>query len=269
MEIIEQYIEGKTPGVCDDGLVINDKFIAVIDGVTSKGKLLWDGKKSGEYARLILSSELEKMDANIEACDAIEELNNALKNAYGEKYEIAANDVAEKIAATIIIFNKSKNEIWLFGDCQCLVNGVYYNDPKTMDETLAAVRSLYNHIEILKGKTKEEISANDMGREYILPLIKEGSRYANKPDSEYRYNVLDGFEIDSRKCVVIKVSPGDEIVMASDGYPHLKNTLKESEDALKKIIEEDPLCIELYKATKGLVPGNHSFDDRTYIRFTI
>ena len=45
MEVIEQYIEGKTPGFCDDGLVVNDKFISVIDGVTSKGKLLWGGKK--------------------------------------------------------------------------------------------------------------------------------------------------------------------------------------------------------------------------------
>ena len=56
-------------------------------------------------------------------------------------------------------------------------------------------------------------------------------------------------------------------MLASDGYPHLKPTLDASEEALEKQLAADPLNIRLFKATKGWVSGNNSFDDRTYIRF--
>lgn len=63
------------------------------------------------------------------------------------------------------------------------------------------------------------------------------------------------------------VSASSEIVLASDGYPFLKPTLAESEEALANQIANDPQNISSFIATKGLVEGNKSFDDRTYIRF--
>ena len=63
------------------------------------------------------------------------------------------------------------------------------------------------------------------------------------------------------------VSASSEIVLASDGYPFLKPTLAESEEALANQIANDPQNISCFIATKGLVEGNKSFDDRTYIRF--
>lgn len=55
--------------------------------------------------------------------------------------------------------------------------------------------------------------------------------------------------------------------MASDGYPFLKPTLAESEEALAHLLAYDPQCTHEFIATKGIVVGNKSFDDRTYIRF--
>lgn len=42
MQIIEQFIASKYGDdvLCEDGLFINDKFIAVMDGVTAKGDIL-------------------------------------------------------------------------------------------------------------------------------------------------------------------------------------------------------------------------------------
>lgn len=70
-----------------------------------------------------------------------------------------------------------------------------------------------------------------------------------------------------------------DIILASDGYPELKSTLEESEQALHKILEEDPLLFRQFKSTKGKIVkppsfGDHSskktgatsFDDRTYVR---
>ena len=90
------------------------------------------------------------------------------------------------------------------------------------------------------------------------------------------YAVIDGFPIymDGVKVVslggVLPASPdahGREIVLASDGYPFLKPTLADSEAALAHLIATDPQCIREFIATKGLVGGNRSFDDRTYVRF--
>ena len=57
--------------------------------------------------------------------------------------------------------------------------------------------------------------------------------------------------------------------MATDGYPKLYDTLEKSEEYLAHILEYDPLCFQEYKSTKGLQKGNSSFDDRTYIKFTL
>ena len=60
-----------------------------------------------------------------------------------------------------------------------------------------------------------------------------------------------------------------EIVLASDGYPHLAPTLAETEAWLDEQRRNDPLNIGEFKATKAFVEGNNSFDDRSYIRFIV
>lgn len=67
---------------------------------------------------------------------------------------------------------------------------------------------------------------------------------------------------------IYTVHEGDGIVLASDGYPELQETYQESERILQRTLIHDPLIINrLYRSTKGLTPGNLSYDDRTYIRF--
>jgi glycerophosphoryl diester phosphodiesterase len=45
--------------------------------------------------------------------------------------------------------------------------------------------------------------------------------------------------------------------------------LAETERVLAQTIETDPLCYKIYKSTKGVVEGNISFDDRTYLRIKV
>ena len=95
-----------------------------------------------------------------------------------------------------------------------------------------------------------------------MPVLATSCRYQNAT-----FSVIDGFPIPTDKVRVIDVSNATEIVLATDGYPFLHPTLSESEEALARLLSEDPLCISQFKATKGLMRGNQSFDDRTYIRF--
>ena len=89
------------------------------------------------------------------------------------------------------------------------------------------------------------------------------------------YAVVDGFKIPRQK---VKVFTFDfeawTIIIASDGYPILRPTLAQSEAALEEQRQKDPLNIgnntaNPFMATKAFTEGYASFDDRSYVRFTI
>lgn len=61
----------------------------------------------------------------------------------------------------------------------------------------------------------------------------------------------------------------ETIVLASDGYPYLNDTLQASERALQEVLHDDPLLFRKYRATKGMHQGWRSFDDRAYVRLRI
>ena len=71
MIIIEQSIIGKKcQEACEDGLVVTDEFIAVIDGSTSKTpKHLNPEMKNGRYAMMLISEYIRqelKADATVD-----------------------------------------------------------------------------------------------------------------------------------------------------------------------------------------------------------
>lgn len=254
---------------CEDGLYIGPHYLAVVDGVTSKGAMTWPGDRTGgRFARDILIDAMDRLPADARAAEAITYLNNCLAQACQSRRAVLESQRENRPQAAIIIYSFSQNEIWSFGDCQCIIDGRFYGHNKEIDEILAEVRCFYNQSELLSGKTREELMEHDVGRSFILPLMSRQLAFAGG-DGPYAYDILDGFDIRAERTVVHKLSGNCEIVLASDGYPKLMNTLAESEEFLARVLAEDPLCISLVHGTKGLVKGNRSFDDRTYIRFTV
>ena len=272
VKIIESFIKGKKNNkeLCEDGLVITENYISIIDGVTSKGNTLWQNMTSGVYVKKLLINAINNMSPNLNAEDSILYLNTLIKEEYEKSnmYEYVKEHPEERLQANLIVFNISKNEIWMWGDCQALINKKLYHKEKKIDKILSEARSLFVDLELKNGKTVKDIIKNDTGRKYILPLLKQSIVY-NNTIGKYGCNVLDGFEIMPKSVIKIKVKENDEIVLASDGYPVLKNSLKESEEKLLEILEKDPLLINIYKSTKVLQQGNISYDDRTYIKFVV
>ena len=151
----------------------------------------------------------------------------------------------------------------MIGDCQCIANNTFYENPKPQEQPLAERRSAFLHDVIKKGMNIEDIQSNDPGRTSIMHDLINSCKEQN-----IAYAVIDGFEIPYDKIKIIDVVDNDkDIILASDGYPILKNTLKKSEHELAIQLSKDPLCINQFKATKGLMKGNISFDDKSYIRF--
>ena len=171
----------------------------------------------------------------------------------------------ERLCASAVIYSNRRREIWLVGDCQCLVGGELCENPKPYEQRLAEMRAAKVQELLAAGKTPNEILADDQARAAIIPEMLREMQQQNKT-----YAVIDGFPIPESRVPVIALDFRPwEIVLASDGYPFLCPTLAESEASLDEQRRNDPLNIGDFKATKGFTPGNNSFDDRTYIRFSV
>ena len=264
MVIREKFIMGKHPNteLCEDALFVSDNFIAVLDGVTSKSNRSFNNMSGGKAAAEAALSVLRTVPAH--TCK--NELFEAINNAVAEIYNGSADGSA---AVCVIAYSKFHKEIWAVGDCQCLINGDLHTHEKLIDRELSEIRAQVIEDALKQGAALDEIAENDIGRQAIMPQLKEQHQFANRADHPYGYAVLNGGYFDTESIVTYSVNEGDTIIFASDGYPKLFDTLQKSEEYLKHIISTDPLCIRDYKSTKGLQEGYLSFDDRTYIKFTI
>lgn len=272
VSVEECFSQSKTgdPNLCEDLIHIDKNFIAVIDGVTSKTNNRWNGKTNGQVAIEIISSTLGQSMPDSSARQIVDSLTLAIKEFYKEHdiLEIVKLDPKQRLSATVVIFSIVRQEIWLVGDCQYLLGNERVSNPIKGDQILANVRALFIELELLSGIKPEQIRRKDTGREFILPLIEKQYMFQNNPTaSEFWYPAIDGFPVPD-EGIAIKVIPTgmDSIVLATDGYPFLHATLKESEAALKQVLESDPLLKQIYKSTKGLVENNVSFDDRAFVK---
>ena len=266
MKIIESSIIGKkNPEACEDGMVVTDDFIAVIDGSTSKtSKHLNPDMKNGRYAMMLISEYIrEELKADASVDDFCQGVTAYIYNKVYEKLgveERLKEHPEERLTASAILYSRTRNEVWMVGDCQAIIDGKLYENGKPYEQEIARKR-----VELIEqGLSPAE------ARKQIEPLLIE----AMLSGQNQTYTVIDGFPIyrEGVKVVALKTEPvssPNEVVLASDGYPFLKPTLAASEAALAEQIANDPQNIHSFIATKGIVEGNKSFDDRTYIRFSV
>lgn len=288
MKIIESSIIGKkSPEACEDGMVVTDDFIAVIDGSTSKTpKHLNPDMKNGRYAMMLISEYIwEELKADASVDDFCQGVTAYIYNKVYEKLgveERLKEHPEERLTASAILYSRARNEVWMVGDCQAIIDGKLYENGKPYEQEIARKR-----VELIEqGLSPAE------ARKQIEPLLIK----AMLSGQNQTYTVIDGFPIYREGVKVVSVSDScsvqdsvpasdsvpcsdsasasgtipsssSEIVLASDGYPFLKPTLAASEASLAEQIANDPQNIHSFIATKGIVEGNKSFDDRTYIRF--
>ena len=296
MKIIESSIIGKkSQEACEDGMLVTDDFIAVIDGSTSKTpKHLNPDMKNGRYAMMLISEYIrEELKADASVDDFCQGVTAFIYNKVYEKLgveEWLKEHPEERLTASAILYSWTRNEVWMVGDCQAIIDGKLYENGKPYEEKIARKR-----VELIEqGLSPAE------ARKQIEPLLIK----AMLSGQNQTYTVIDGFPIYREGVKIVSVSDSSsvqdsvsssdscsvqdpvscsgsasasdtipssssEIVLASDGYPFLKPTLAASEAALAEQIANDPQNIHSFIATKGIVEGNKSFDDRTYIRFSV
>ncbi len=273
-DIVEKFIQSKSGQIedCEDLIHISNNFIGVIDGATSKNALKWDGKTGGQIAGQIIDKILNQIPADYSVDQASDALTQEINNFYYRVnlLDVIKNAPQKKISATLCVISLVRQEVWLIGDCQFIIGNQKFSNPLKIDSILANTRALCLELELIKGSTIEMLSKRDIGREYIMPLLEQQSLFQNSGIKEYSYSMIDGFPIYKPGIIVQKI-PEDvtTIILATDGYPIVKENLEESEKELKKILSTDPLMFREYKSTKGLMTGNISFDDRAFLKIRI
>ncbi len=237
----------------------------MVDGATSKTERRWDGKTGGRIAARTLKEAFARIPPDATAREAVDILTAAIKDLY-ERYQVletVRTNPVQRATACVVALSFARKEVWFVGDCQCLLNQERILNEKTIDTITANARSMFLEAEIAQGKTIEELLQHDTGRDFILPLLERQMLFQNNPAaSQYGFSIIDGFTV-SDEGIRIHPLPAEiqTIVLASDGYPSLKETLEASEKALHEILHGDPLLFRMYKTTKGLNQENVSFDD--------
>lgn len=227
----------------------------------------------------VISRFIRKAPADITVDAFLKGVTEAVRKKYSSRrLDFYAAHPEERITASCIVYSRLQRQLWMIGDCQCLVGKSgcaddeyeFFDNPKPSEAVVAEARAAEAHRLLSSGEaTVESLLANDVARAKVIPQMIEAMKGQN-----IDYAVVDGFKIPRQK---VKVFTFDfepwTIILASDGYLVLRPTLAASEEALSLQREQDPLNIGTgnppFKATKAFAQGFNSFDDRSYIKFTI
>lgn len=266
MKIREVFSLGKREGApCEDGWVVTENFAAVVDGSTSKIKINIGQESPGHLAMRLVCEAIRTMPAKINKKDALLVLTEAI--ASDHTYEASHY----RPTCSAVIYSRYHKEIWFIGDCQARWLGKTYHFEKRVDKILTEIRCRAIHYYLEHGYSADDIRKHDKGRAFIFEALCDQLHFQNDPDktNPYGYPVIDGQAIHAEQVPCLTVCDTEELILASDGYPTLHDTLSATEQHLADILTKDPLCINENPSSKCLVEGNRSFDDRTYLRIQL
>lgn len=266
MRIIEQFSIGKREGTpCEDGWVVTAHFAAVVDGSTAKMKVPEGQESPGHLAMRLVCKAIEELPADVDMKTMLQRLTAVVADDptyQGTNY---------RPTCSAVIYSRFHQEVWFIGDCPGRWLGQTYQFEKLVDKILIDMRCRAIRYYLSHGYTVDDIKQHDKGRAFIYDALCDQVHFQNDPDKKnpYAYPVIDGQPIDPSLVRCFSVANASELILTSDGYPKVCDTLEATEAHLADVLKKDPLCIQENPATKCLVEGNRSFDDRTYLRIEI
>jgi glycerophosphoryl diester phosphodiesterase len=173
MIILEQSIIAKNPKKkSEDGIVVTDDFVAVIDGSTSKSEYRHSMFRSnGRYAMQLTARYIRKMPKNTTSEAFFRGVTAYIRKHYKKSMlSRLAEHPEDRLTCSAVVYSRLNREIWMVGDCQCMINGELFDNPKPAEAELAAMRA---------EEVKRLIVVPDA--EHIFNKVREGLRHAD-PD---------------------------------------------------------------------------------------
>jgi hypothetical protein len=267
VDVLEQFVAGKAtdPDLCEDAVLVTADHAAVIDGATDISGRRYGGVAGGRWAMAACLDAVRALPAGVDALTAVAALTGELADRLD-----AAQPPVDRPSAAVTIYSAAHRQLWQVGDVGFgypgLAAGV--GQPrKRLDQIAASFRAAVIAAEAAAGNLAMDQA--DPGRLAARALIARQGSLRNTT-GPYGYAGIDGRDV-PRQLVVVHQVPEDvaELVIASDGYPVIAGTLAQSESTLARLLAADPWCVAELAGTKGVRPGQISFDDRAYLRIRI
>lgn len=275
IEVMERLVRSKygPEERSEDQVFVSRDYVAVVDGATSKSDMVWGADSPGRVAALLVIEGLKTLSPGASFQEAVGHITSQFAEAY-QRLGVMSHMLShpwDRLAASAVIFSAFRRELWFVGDCQALVNGRFYDNPHIIDRIVSDARWAYLTAELVRGTPIESLLVSDPSKAAISPNLKMQCHYQNNVSAgPLAYSCFNGFPVEMSRTRCIPLDDNKlELVLASDGYPVLHPTLRETEERLHAILAEDPLMMGEYRNTKGRYLNQESFDDRSYIRFQV
>jgi hypothetical protein len=266
-EIIEWMCE--TPksdsAMNEDRLIINDRFVAVIDGATPSGPI--NDVPGGIVAAQSVADALGFLPAMATVHEFLNAANSLLTDRIGDLFE---KDAMSPSAAAVV-WSSARNELWRIGDCHFRIDNQDYLGEKEVDRVACAFRCGVIRARISLGLTSVEKEREvTVLNQPFMPLVSLQHAFLNL-DSEdpMAYGAINGSAIPSRFIEIYKAPFAKQIVLCSDGFVRPFLSLIEAITETNRLSELDPLMIYKYNGSRPFPAGSTLFDDTTYVRFHI
>ncbi len=267
-EIVERFVRSKAGGNDggDDGILVLEDAVLLADGTSARGDRRVEGRSPGRFA---VDTITQALGRRLGAEADLRAVADRLTERLGRSLEAVGATDETRAAYVLVAYVAPRQEIWRVGDARFLIDGRGHPPEMPVDAVAAAARALLLRCHLMAGAALEDLMIEDPGRAMIAPLL-DLQHVLRNLDVEDGYGAIDGRPVPERFLEVVPVPAATrEIVLASDGYPVLKRSLAASEAALSELLADDPLCMERFPQTKGLQPGQVSFDDRSYVRLRL
>ena len=169
----------------------------------------------------------------------------------------------------MLIFSHHRRELWRIGDSGFAIDGDVDLPDKPIDQLAYGLRAAYLHALIAGGADPDELGDDDPGFELLKPVYV-AQRHLTNQTMPYGYGALDGSTVPEPYIECIPV-PDDarRLVLVTDGYPFILDTLQATENALAELMTRDPLGITDWPRSLGIGPLIDAFDDRAWIELEL
>lgn len=276
MEVIEHFCLGKNgdPSGGEDRIYIGQDFVAMFDGVTSRGRTVIEdfsigGLTAGAWAAETLCEAVGSLHAKADIAITVEHLTEKILVGL-EAAGVDGNAWGWAAAAQTVIYSNHRKEIWRVGDIMVALHGIQLPDtPTPVDEPLKLFRAAALEALLASGKTVEDLRQNDPTRQMLSPLLElqEHLRNHDERNNPFAYGLIDGRHVPVWAYQVIPIEEGDVVVFATDGYPCVLPTLDASEKHLADVLALDPLLFRVHRSFRPVSDDLVSYDDRAFLKF--
>lgn len=266
MQVIETFEHGKIAdnSYSEDRLVISDNVAGVIDGSRGPGYMETDiiQQTLDEAVEYLQSLSQPTTPQNLTA--TLTSITRASKRKMGVDEDRYSGGFG------FAIYIPDLRQVWRIGDCPVRFSGVTHLNEIELEFIAARQRAVMIHAMLVRGKSSQEVMASDEYANVFMPFFAPLLDFANNEDHQFGFGVINGLTVPEKFIQIITIPETvNELVITSDGYPKVFDTLAQTQTALNEMLARDPLCINENITSKGMLPGQISFDDRTYLKLAI